>query len=249
MEVGAVRGARHPGAEPAIGSLVVERGVALWGGNRVPAPHLVSGHRVVGGDVAADAVFAAGHSDDDVIADDERRVGDAVAIGGIGDFLVPENLAGLGIESDQVRVKGAHIEVGAAVNGHASIVRTATENRGAQLMLVAPEFLLRRQIVRDRRVVRGGDVHDAVGDDRGVLKRSKLADPGLEDHAGDQLGNVRGADAFEGGIPLIPVVPAVDCPIPLGGSRRGDTEKRRDNQPTQAILHRHSPLRIDRARM
>ena len=73
--------------------------------------------------MAADAVLAARDSDDHVVADDERGVGDAVAEGGIGHFLVPEDLAGLGVERHEVGVERAHVDVGAAVDANAAIVR------------------------------------------------------------------------------------------------------------------------------
>src|SRR5262249_53847279 len=145
--------------------------------------------------------------------------------------------------------EGAHVKMGAAMDTEPTVVRTAAEDRGAELMLVAPEFLLGGQIIRDRRVVRGCHVHHAVGDDRSVLERTELRYPGLENHAGDELGNVRRADVLESGVPLIPVVAAVRGPVSLGGCGRGNTEKRWNDQPSQAMLHRHSPQRMDRACM
>ena len=93
--------------------------------------------------MAPDAVLTAGHADDDVVAHDERRVGDAVPEGRVGDFLVPEHFAGLGVERDEVGVEGAHVDVGPAVDRDPAVVGAAAEDRGAELVAVAPELLVR----------------------------------------------------------------------------------------------------------
>ena len=238
VQVGAVWRLRRPGAPPAVGGLVVEGAVAFRRGDRVPAPHLVARHGIVGGDGAPDAVFAPGDADDHVVADDEGSVGDAVPEGGIGDFLVPHDLAVFGAERDQVGIQRSHVQMGAAVNGHAAIVGAAAEDGGAQLVLVPPELLLGGEVVGYRRIVRGGDVHDAVGDDRGVLERAQLGNPGLENHPGDQLRYVGGRDRFESGVPLVPIVAAVRRPIAtLGRSLTCRGEEHRGHPPTRAHAH------------
>ena len=88
-------------------------------------------------------------------------MGDAVPEGRVRDFLVPHDLAVLGVERDQVGIQRAHVEMGAAVDGEPAIVRPATEDRGAQLVLVPPDLLLGLQVVGDRGVVGRGHVHHA----------------------------------------------------------------------------------------
>ena len=230
-----------PGAEPAVGRLLIVGRVALGGGNGVPAPHLLAAAGVVGGDVAPDAVLAAGDAHDDVVAHDQGRVGDAVPEGRVGHFLVPEDFAGLGVERYQVGVEGPHVDVGPSVNRDATVVRAAAEDRGPQLVGVAPELLVRIQIVRHRRVVGRRDVHDATLHDRRILEGAKSVDPGLEDLPDRQLADVAGGDLLERGVPLIPIVAAVGGPVALRGSRARQGQEHRDHRPSHPHRHTQSP--------
>ena len=173
-------------------------------------------------------------------------MGDAVTEGGIGDFLVPQDLAVLGVEGDQVGIQRSHVHMGAAVYGHPAIVRAATGDGAAQLVLVPPHLLLGLQIVGDERVVGRRHEHHAVGDDRRILERAQLGDPGLEDHPGHQLRHVRGGDRFEGGVSLIPVVAAVRRPVAtLGRSLTRHGEEHRGHPPTRPHAHGHSSFQQD----
>ena len=61
--------------------------------NRVEAPCLLAGRRVVGGDEAADAVLAAADADDHLVLDDQRRVRDRIAVRGLRDRGLPDAAA------------------------------------------------------------------------------------------------------------------------------------------------------------
>src|SRR6185295_4267095 len=103
------------------------------GGDRVPAPGLLPGHRVVGGDMAPDAILAAGDADDHLIADYQRGVGDAVPVGRIGHLDVPDALPGHAVEGEQPPIEGPHIDVG-AVHADAAVVGAAAVDRSSQLV-------------------------------------------------------------------------------------------------------------------
>jgi hypothetical protein len=191
-------GLGRPGSPPAVRRLLIEGLIPLGSRNRVPAPDLVAAHGVVRRDVAPNAVLAAGHANDHVVADDQRRMGDAVTRGGISHFLVPEDLPILGVEGHQVRVQCAHVEVSAAVDAKAPVIRTTAVDGGAQLVLVSPELFTGVQIVRHRGVVRSGHIHHPLGHQRRVLKRPKLGDAGLEDHPGHQSSDVCRGNGLQG---------------------------------------------------
>jgi hypothetical protein len=232
----------RPGAPPAVGRLLVVGLVAPRSRNRVPPPDLLATHRVVRGDVAPDSIFAAGNADDDIVADDEWRVGNAVARGGVGHFLVPQHLPVFRVERYQVGIEGPHVDVGSAVQSDAPIVRPAAIDRGAQLVLVPPELLVVAEVIRHCGVVRGGHVHHAVAHDRRVLERTELGDAGLKDHSGDQLRHICRGDRLELGIPLIEIVAAISRPVArLGSNGAGDTQEHGGNPPTGTGPHGYAP--------
>ena len=53
---------------------------------------------IIGADKSADAVFAAIRTDQHFALDDGRRHRLAISVLGIGELLLPDNVAGLGIE-------------------------------------------------------------------------------------------------------------------------------------------------------
>jgi len=76
-------------------------------GNGVEAPFAFAGGCVVGVNETADAIFSAGNADDDEILDGQRREGDAVAFAIVKRGGIPDDVAGFGIESDDVRIERA----------------------------------------------------------------------------------------------------------------------------------------------
>ena len=79
-------------------------------GDGVEAPAALAGGGIVSVNEAADAVFAAGDSDQDEVFDDERSDGEAVAKFIVGCGLVPEDAAGFAVEGDDVGIEGAEEE-------------------------------------------------------------------------------------------------------------------------------------------
>ena len=235
MQVGAIRRLRRPGAPPAVRRLVVERRVALRGRDGVPAPHLLAGHGIVRRHVAADAVLTARHADDHVVVDHQRRVRDAVAVGRVGDLDVPDDFARRRVEGDKTGVEGSHVHV-RAVDGDAAIVRAAAVDRGAELVLVAPQLLAGVQVVRDRGVERRRDVRLVADDHRRVLERTKLRDAGLQHAAWHQLADVTGIDLIQAGVTLVPLASAVRGPVVTGRllRDRGARDQAQRRQPAES---------------
>jgi len=164
--------------------------------------------------MSTDPVLTARDADDHVVADDERGGAEAVAVGRVRDLDVPGYFSAHPIERDQMGVQGAHVDV-RAMDGHATIVGATAEDRGAELVLVAPDLLAGVQVVRDRRVIGGGDVHHAVHHDRRILKAAQPADASLEYHPRHQAADVRRVDLCQRRIALVPIVAAVGGPVRL----------------------------------
>ena len=86
-------GAGDPGGSAATGrGIGAGPGVAAGfagGGDGVEAPSALAGGNVLGVDETADAVFAAGDTDDDFVFDDERSDSEGVALGVVGGLNIP----------------------------------------------------------------------------------------------------------------------------------------------------------------
>ena len=161
-------------------------------GNRVEAPDQLAVLGVIGLDEAADAVLAAVGADQDFAIRRGRRHRLAVALLGIADLLLPDDGAGLGVERDELGVEGADIDP-VLVDGDAAVVRAAAEGRDrAELRLEVPDLLTRLGVERVHVAVGRGDVHDAVNNDRGRLKR--LLHLCREDPGRMQMPNVAAVD-------------------------------------------------------
>ena len=133
---------------------------------------------VEGVDEAADAVLGAGDADDDLVLDDERRRRGAVAGLVVVDDHVPHHRAGLHVEGQQVRVERVHVEA-VAEHGEAAVDAAAADVHPlGQIARVAPDLAAGARVDRPGRVVRPGDVHDAVEHDRRRLELAELR--GLE---------------------------------------------------------------------
>src|SRR5262249_3123859 len=90
----------------------------------VEGPEQLAVLGVIGLHEAADAVFAAVGADQDFALHGGRRHGLAVAELGVGDIGLPELVAGLGVERDQLGVERRQIDL-VLVHRDAAIVRTA----------------------------------------------------------------------------------------------------------------------------
>src|SRR5260370_29529269 len=76
-------------------------------GNGVEAPLALAGVRIIRIDESANAILTAANTGDDKIFHGQRRQRDAVALGVIEGGYIPNNVAGLGIARDYVRIQGA----------------------------------------------------------------------------------------------------------------------------------------------
>src|SRR5438477_8939609 len=74
-------------------------------GNGVGAPEALAGVQVGALDEAADAVFAAGGADDRHVAHDQRRGGQRLGDGGIGNPPLPHLLAGRFVDGEQATIE------------------------------------------------------------------------------------------------------------------------------------------------
>ena len=135
-------------------------------GNGVEAPDLLAGLGVVSGDEAANAVLAAGGADDHFVLHHERRERDGVAGVRIGHLGVPQRMAALGIDRDDVRVDGAHEQSVARI---ASPRLTRPQQRracGDGAIGINPEDAAGGGVERHDVVGRLHQVHDAVDNQR-----------------------------------------------------------------------------------
>src|SRR5690606_6767713 len=92
-----------PLAPPAVGGIAGR-------GDGVPAPGQLTGGGVVGADEAAQAVVRAADADEDLPVEGERGHGEAVAILGVGDLGVPDDLAGAAVEGDEAGVERGDVD-------------------------------------------------------------------------------------------------------------------------------------------
>ncbi len=125
-----------PGLGRGFHGFVLERlgGIA---GNGVEAPDELSGFRVVRGNEAARGVFTAGIADDDFSSGDDGSAGDAVVGAHVSGLHGPDFLAGFCVESDELGLEGADVNL-AVVERHAAIGRAAANARaGADLIGLA----------------------------------------------------------------------------------------------------------------
>src|SRR5205814_5047895 len=77
---------------------------------RVEAPHDFAALRIARLEITLHVQRVAAHADDDLLADDDRRVGREVLTLHAGDFLVPALLPGGGVERDEIIVRREEVE-------------------------------------------------------------------------------------------------------------------------------------------
>ena len=107
--------------------------------NGVEAPGALARGGIVGVDETADAVFAARDADDDFVFDDQGSDGEGIALRVVGGLNIPKNIAGGGVESDDVSIEGSEKE-SRAEDGEAAIgVSTAGAKFFRQRALVRPD--------------------------------------------------------------------------------------------------------------
>ena len=148
-------------------------------------------------DPADDAELAARHAGDDLALDDHRRGRVAVAGLEVVDVFLPDDLAGLLVEGDELGVEGAEdhlvlVERGAAVHDVA-----AGQDALGQAGVVFPELLAGARIDRVDARVRAGDVDDAVLHQRLALLAALLLAAEGERPGRDQVDGVA-VDGLQG---------------------------------------------------
>ena len=219
VELGIVR-ARAPRRRPAVQPRVGAGGPRLVAGlagprDRVAAPQLLAGRGVPAVEEAAGGGLAAGHPrDEDPVGHDggARRV---VALRPVGELLVPQLLAGLHVEGEDVVVDG-HPEETALVDHRPAPVEAAAPPRSLlEDDRRAPDLPARLQVDGERPAPVDGVENPVVDGRRGELAR-------LVHHAGAPDGHepmeVGLVDLVEGTVALAVVPHAVDEHV-LGGLR------------------------------
>ena len=135
---------------------------------------------------------------------------------GDGDRDVPDLLAGVAVEADQVRVERRHVEP-VAPGGEPAVDGVAAERQVlGERLLVVPELGAGLAIDRVGVVPGRGHVHDAVDDQRRAFEAVEHAR--LERPDGDQPGDVPGVDLVERAVPLGVVGAAVHQPVGVVGA-------------------------------
>ena len=165
-------------------------------GDRVEGPEQLAVRGIERLDEAAHAVFAAVRADQHLAVDDHGRHRFRVALLGIGDLRLPQELAGLGVERDELRIDRAHEQLAALDRDAAIVVAAADRHDRAELVLVMPELLSGRRVDRVDVIERRRQEHDAVDHDGRRLHR--FQDRRLEHERGLQLADVAGIDLGAG---------------------------------------------------
>src|SRR3989441_6977277 len=128
----------------------------------VETPLAFSGGCVVGVDEAANTVLTSGDSHNDEILHSQRRQGEAVTILVVDGRDVPDQIASIGVESNDVGVKRGH-EYFVAEDGESAIHAPATwPDVRRELTLVEPDRASSARVESERAVVLAGGVEDAI---------------------------------------------------------------------------------------
>ena len=135
-------------------------------------PDFFTGFRVAGIELAHHPEFVAGAAVDQqdlaglAVLDQGRRAGHGVAGGVIAELLLPDDLAGVLVQGDQLGVEGAEVDLVAEDRCTAVDHVTARANVVRQAVVVGPQALAGLGIEGEDPRVGAGDVDDAVVDDR-----------------------------------------------------------------------------------
>ena len=87
----------------------------------VEAPILLAGFGIIGGDIAAHAIFAAAITDEYAAIGNARCAGDGVSTGAVNNRVdAPNFFAGFGIEGNQIAIQAGHINR-SVIHGDAAI--------------------------------------------------------------------------------------------------------------------------------
>ena len=215
--------------------------------HRVELPHLAARRLIECGDVAPHAVLAAPEARDDEILDHDRRRGDDRAARVVDDLALPQLLAGLGIQRDEMPVEPPHEDLAVGVGDSAIVDVTAGVLLDARRDLGRiPPFDLTRSRVGGEHVlwpVRRRHVEEVADQDgRRFLgsQRPELQRPGDLESA-----DVRGVDLVQRAVARVGVVAAIHAPgrPRLRRDRRGEAGEHEgsNHEQRRERFHDRSP--------
>ncbi len=214
-----VEGAGDPGVRPApcpglaVGGPGLRAGLPGLG-HRVAAPLVLAGFESERVEVAAYAELATGASDDDHALHDQRGERGALPGPDVPVGLVPDPLAGGGVERDHTSVRRDEEDLPLGHGDPAVHVPAAQGHVEGDRVLVPPDLHTRLGVKGPDPAVPAGEEHDPVDDDRGGLERvgrrarDQSGRAGLEDPGGDHALDVVRVDLVQRAVAL-PVVGAV----------------------------------------
>jgi GAF domain-containing protein len=163
-------------------------------GDGVGLPGFLARLGLEGRDEAADAELAAGHPHDDLALGDHRRDRHVVAVAPVGDALLPDLLAVLGVERHHAGVERREVDL-VAVQSDAAVRRVKLAKVLRQLPLVAPKEVASLGVEGEHLVLGGAGEHHPVVDDRRRLVAFELARRVGPD--GDQLRDIPRRDLIQ----------------------------------------------------
>src|SRR6266849_1115566 len=139
-------------------------------GNCVEPPFARARRRIIGINESANAIFTAGNSDEHQILDNQRSQREAVALGMLGGAYVPDNIAGLAVQRDVMRVQRRH-ENFITEDGKSAVDSPATwPNVRWEQALVLPDRAPGTRVQGIDAVVLPGTVHNSVHNKRRCFK-------------------------------------------------------------------------------
>ena len=177
----------------------------------VATPLPFAGIDIIGIDIAADAVFAAGNTDDQIISNDQGGNGRAEAVVMAVHLGVPDNGPGFPVQGNHMGVQRGH-ENQLSGNGRAFIRRPAAHPHVVrQLVFIAPQQLARDRVQGKEVVVCGSQIDDPVGNNGRGLHLGR--DTGLEHPGRPQVLDIIPVNVPEWAEPPAGVIAAVHQPI------------------------------------
>ena len=158
--------ARHPGRTAALFIRItgpgLDAGLAFVRHGITP-PLPLARLKIIGVDIAANAVFTAGNTDNDVIPNNQGGQGKAETAGIVVGFRIPHDRAGFSVKCDNTRIQSGHNDL-ISGQGRAPIARPAANPHIArQFMVVLPERFARCCVQGEELVIGRGEIHDAIG--------------------------------------------------------------------------------------
>ena len=165
---------------------------------------------VVRDDIAAHAEFTAGTADDHLAVDDQRHQRQVLTLLVVLNLGVPQHLAGLGVERDDVIVGRREIQF-VLPQSDAAVGRMQLKEIVGKLALVSPVLVAGLGVERDHLPRRRRDEHHAIVDDRRRLMA--FDHTGREGPYRREVLDVRGVDLVERAVALPVIGPAIQHPV------------------------------------